>query len=77
MATAHTPIETASQLRSEMRERTGQAIEAMLKRLGPSLARLDAESLAAILTCELVRVVEHVEHEHLSRLAELATVGEA
>lgn len=74
-ATAHTPLETASQLRSEMRERTQQAVEALVKRLGPSLERLDVDSLAALLTVELVRVVEGVEHEHLGRLAEIAHPG--
>ena len=72
---ATSPIESASQLRAEMRERTAQAVEALVKRIGPHLVALDADSMAQVLTCELVRVVEHVEHEHLARLAEIAQPG--
>ena len=73
--TATSPIESASQLRSEMRQRTQQAIEALLKRLAPDLERLEADDLAVVLTCELVRVVEHVQDEGLQRLAEIAQGG--
>lgn len=73
--TETTPIAAATTLRSEMRERTAQAVEALVKRIGPHLVALDPDAMATVLTCELVRVVEGVEHEHLSRLAEIAQPG--
>ena len=69
------PLDTATQLRSEMRQRTQQAIEALLKRLAPDLERLEADDLAAILTVELVRCVEDAQGEALRELAELAQAG--
>lgn len=69
------PADTAETLRNEQRERLGNAIEATVKRLAPALAALDPESLAALLSVELVRCVESVQGEHLRRLAELAGPG--
>lgn len=75
--TAPHPIDAATMLRSEQRERLAQALEALVTRLAPDLARLDVDSLAAILSVELVRVVEGVQAEALHELAEIATAREA
>jgi hypothetical protein len=75
MTATASPIESASQLRAECRERTQQGVEAMLRRLGPHLVGLDADSLAVILSAELSRVVESAQDEALHELAALATQG--
>ena len=68
--TSATPADAAMALRAEMRERLACALEAMVKRLAPALVGLPPESLAALLTVELVRLVETVQDEGLRRLAE-------
>ena len=76
-ATASTPLESATTLRAEMRERTAQAIEAMLKRLAPHLAGLDPDTLATVLCVELVRLVGGVQDEGLRQIAELVVIERA
>ena len=68
--TSATPADAAMALRAEMRERLHNALEAMVKRLAPDLTGLDPAALAAILSIELVRIVEGVQDEGLRRLAE-------
>jgi hypothetical protein len=71
--TAPTPIDLATTLRSEMAEHMRNAIEAALFQLAPHLVGLNADSLAVILSEELLAVVQTVQDEHLHQLAEIAT----
>lgn len=66
------PIDAAAMLRSEMRERLACSVEAMLTYLRPTIPGLTVEATVALMSMELLHVVETVNGEHLGRLAELA-----